>query len=73
LIAGVEVQVDDLDGPTLAHVLPPLLLAARGLSRELAAGRWHPYPVRPIRACVPAPAGAEQADTVPARVLARHG
>jgi len=36
LIAGVEVQVGDLAGPTIARVLPSLLLAARGLSRELA-------------------------------------
>ncbi len=73
LIAGVEVQVRDLASPTLARVLPSLLLAARGLTRELAAGRWHPYRVRPIRACVPAPAGAEQADAIPMHVPARHG
>ena len=38
LIAGVEVQVDDLAAPTLARVLPSLLLAARGLGRNSPRG-----------------------------------
>ena len=73
LIAGVEVQVDDLAGPTLARVLPSLLLAARGLSRELTAGRWRPQCGPPIRSYVPAPAGVEQGEPVPMHRPARHG
>jgi DNA-binding IclR family transcriptional regulator len=36
-MAAVEVDVPDLEGPTLGRVLPALVLAARGLARELAA------------------------------------
>ena len=69
LIAGVEVQVDDLAGPTLARVLPSLVLAARGLSRELAAGRWRPQCGPSIRSYVHAPAGIEQGGSAVVRSL----
>jgi DNA-binding IclR family transcriptional regulator len=36
-IAAVGVDVADLEGPTLGRVVPALVLAARGLARELAA------------------------------------
>ena len=70
LIAAVEVQVDDLAGPTLARVLPSLVLAARGLSRELAAGRWRPRCGPQIRTYIPASAGIELGGSVVVRSYA---
>jgi DNA-binding IclR family transcriptional regulator len=38
-IAAIEVQVPDLHADTLAHVLPAMIVATRGLRRELASER----------------------------------
>jgi DNA-binding IclR family transcriptional regulator len=43
-IAAIEVQVPDLHADTIAQVLPAVIVAARGLRRELAFQRspnWH--------------------------------